>query len=200
MNLLEDLCQRLKKFYPEAYSDKLKEYCLNQEFTGYLSLKYIIYRLREKLDDKELFSIFRQIAENIIVYGKNPNTDRLDSLPCLYEFRGFLRQKPDLIENMQRTNIAGFTVVINDTNVNLTKQIFSDNSVDAIIFSNINIHKNGIIFRHNGKMVNSDAYHHFIQRLKAYNIIIQKPYNISFERQLLDIDSLIEILKKSYNG
>lgn len=200
MNLLENLCQRLKKFYPEAYSDDLKEYCNNQSFTGYLSLKYIIYRLREKLNDKDLFSLFRQIAENIIVYGKNPNTERLDSLPCIYEYRDYIRQKPDLIDNLQRIKVANFKIVINNTNINLTKQIFSDKSVDAIVFSNTNIRKNGIVIRANGRMVYSAGYQLFVRKLKAYNITIERSYNISFDSHLLDIDTLIEILKNSYNG
>ena len=191
METLRTLFERLEKYYPEAVSDSLREYCTGDNpefFTGVFSLKFIIYRLRELYPD-DIFTIFRSIAENIIVYKKDPRKQKLHRLPCLAPYRKDIAMKievPVEVGELERFQTeSGYMAVINDTPYNITKKIFGTGYIDIIVFFNPDTKGWGIVFRQGEKLKEMQPR---IEEL--YNTLIQTDY--SFE--VFSKDNMINLI------
>lgn len=157
---LSHLSNAFFNHYPEVEAQDIKNYCETSEdpdkwdevFTGFNSLKWGIESI-DNIDCDMVMPVFKGVCFEYAARKLKPEhlQYHIMSFAAFDYYRPRLKRQSKVdISNLSQINIAGWLFCINNTNQNLTSQIFRRTKVDAIIFHNPETNAAGVIFRVNG--------------------------------------------------
>lgn len=211
MKTLYNLYEQLKKHVAILISEELSEYCEESKIPetersgkyhfGKNSLKWFFNSLSDtRLDDDEMFDAFYQaIAE---AKALELTYEHLNDVRLLRQtkraFWNYLKQKkaptfnPKDLNKLEKIEIQGFTVVLNPTQFNITRLIFSRLKADLILATNNEYPEAAFILRSDSKIVETGlgkyifdslqgSYHHWASKGEPINLVVSKDTVISLD-------------------
>ncbi len=114
---------------------------------GYNSLKWLIYKLRDQIDGRELEEAFSQILDEAKKLGESYLYYSITGLPTYAQYKHLVRHTSIDWTRFPVVSVGAYRVLINETEQHLTGLAFTQDRCDVIVFRNPELQSAGIVVR-----------------------------------------------------